>query len=101
MNWDAPTSRSDGECLNGDLSGFQINYYGETGGQTNDKVLPMNDGDLSCNQTAYDSACNAVVYSCSHTVTGLDADTWNFVVQAYDVNDLFSAESNSASKDLN
>lgn len=95
LTWNAPTSRTDGSCLNGALAGFDVSYVGEHTNSRDEARLSMNDGALACEQTDYDSACDAIAYSCSYTVEELEPDTWEFVVQAYDENDLISADSGS------
>lgn len=101
LNWEAPTTRTDGTCLDADLSGFKINYQSETSGVSKETGLAMNDGGLSCTQVDSDSACGAMVYSCSYTLVDLGSDTWNITVQAYDNNELFSLDSEPVTVTIN
>lgn len=101
ISWDAPTTRSDGSCLGGDLNGFRVSYGVQSGQYAQSTQLNLNSGAVSCQQVSYDNTCGVSVMRCSHTITGLGTGEWYFTVQAVDTAGLTSAYSLEASTQLN
>lgn len=84
ISWDAPTTRSDGSCLNDDLGSFVVSYGEQSGGYDHSNQLFLNSGDLTCQQIDYDDSCGVSIVRCSANVDSLTAGNWYFAVQAVD-----------------
>ncbi len=101
VSWDAPTTRSDGSCLGGDLGSFVVSYGEQSGSYPYSDLVYLNSGDLSCQQVSYDNTCGVSVLRCSASVDSLTAGNWYFAVQAVDTNGYRSGYSLEASTVVN
>lgn len=90
LTWHAPTLNTDGSTLD-DLDHYEI-AFGTTSGSY---VTTWPDEIPASSCTAVDDHTE-----CTHTITGLGADTWYFVVSAINSSGVASSYSNEATKTI-
>jgi hypothetical protein len=78
--WDAPTTNSDGSCLD-DLAGFRVNYGLSSGDYGNAQTLSLDE--LTPTPTGRSTECGEVV-AYAFPLDALDTASWYVTVQARD-----------------
>lgn len=93
LSWRAPTRNTDDSCLV-TIDGYILMYGNASSSYNNSLDLPLNEGNVSCNQTGFDNTCGSPVLTCNYTTSELTENSWYFAVQVYDQSGNISALSN-------
>lgn len=84
LSWQSPTTNADDSCIGGDLEGYTV-YAGTQSSQYSvEQSVSLGSGEVTCEQTDYDSVCGEAIMTCSYQIDGLELGTWYFAVRAYD-----------------
>ncbi len=100
LSWQSPTRNVDNSCLSG-IQAYRLSFGTSSGNYQTSRDLSPGNGDVSCEQTGYDTTCSMQVMTCSYATEPLDSGTWYFVTQAIDLSGVVSGNSNEANKQIN
>lgn len=96
LSWDAPTTRSDGQCLDG-LAGFVVRWGNAPEALRFSRTVTVDEA--QCVITTRRSSCGPI-RRCSYTVRDLEPGEWHFSVSAFDGNRRMSAPSGTVQKTI-
>jgi hypothetical protein len=96
LSWDAPTTRADGQCLDG-LAGFVVRWGNAPEELRFSRTVSVDEA--QCVTTTRRSSCGPI-RRCSYTVRNLEPGEWHFSVSAFDGNRRMSAPSGTVRKTI-